>query len=149
MPLRKMRSRSLAVVELVLSLSVSRAWCIATNTHTGKKKEKKENTEQNKVYFNPLPSLFDSYPWEIDWADHLRERKRGREWRRENNFTAVPTILLEEEEEMQAASHPFPSNFTSVTHPPLKSVRSDNIFLPQLPTSSLLHTFLHTYTNIR
>lgn len=36
MPLRKMRSRSLAVVELVLSLSVSRAWCMAAK-HTQKK----------------------------------------------------------------------------------------------------------------
>lgn len=34
MPLRKMRSRSLAVVELVLSLRVSSAWCMAAERHT-------------------------------------------------------------------------------------------------------------------
>lgn len=38
MPLRKMRSRSLAVVELVLSLSVSRAWCMAAK-HTQEKRK--------------------------------------------------------------------------------------------------------------
>lgn len=44
MPLRKMRSRSLAVVELVLSLSVSRAWCIAAYTNTNHKKKEEEKT---------------------------------------------------------------------------------------------------------
>lgn len=45
MPLRKMRSRSLAVVELVLSLSVSRAWCMAIQTS---KKGKREKTHKKR-----------------------------------------------------------------------------------------------------
>ena len=69
MPLRKMRSKSLAVVELVLSLSVSRAWCMATHTQTQTQTEKSERTA---FYFSPHFSLFNSNPWETDFI-RMRE----------------------------------------------------------------------------
>lgn len=82
MPLRKMRSRSLAVVELVLSLSVSRAWCMATHTQ-----EKKEEKEKSLFHFPPLHML------QLPMGNRLK-RERVRE--RESTFTVVHTTWLNE-----------------------------------------------------
>lgn len=86
MPLRKMRSRSLAVVELVLSLSVSKAWCMAahehTHTHTGK---------TNFIYFSC--STFCSCPWETDWIQRVyttQQNKYEEEWGRRGRLTFFP-----------------------------------------------------------
>lgn len=44
-------------------------------------------------------------------------------------------------ERIGAVSHPFPGNFTPVSHSPLKSVRSSSIFPLQLPALPLSFPF--------
>lgn len=71
MPLRKMRSRSLAVVELVLSLSVSKAGCMAV----------KNKQEEDILYIEKAKQLFYSFTmsqveerlkWELPAIQHYQ-----------------------------------------------------------------------------
>lgn len=126
MPLRKMRSRSLAVVELVLSLSVSRAWCMATHG---------ERTEFISLHVLQFPH---------GKLNRSPQRKKEGEGGYYCSFHYMAEgkggAGGEEGEGMGAALHLFPSNLTSVSHPPLWSDR-----IPQLPTSSLSPSNAHVH----
>lgn len=113
-----------------------------------KKRKKRENTQKKKTEFISLYycATFHCYPWETDWTAHLKDKG--------STYTVAHTSFASERSlegkwaegrrgggKGGAASHPFPSNFTSVSHSALKSVTSGSIFLPQLPTSSFPLTY--------
>lgn len=67
MPLRKMRSRSLAVVELVLSLSVSKAGCMAV-----KHWKQSINTAKQLFYSFTTSQKDERLKWELAAIQHYQ-----------------------------------------------------------------------------
>lgn len=120
-PFRKIRSRSLAVVELVLSLSVSRAWCMAkTDKQTDKNAVLSIWILLSNLHFAAGNNLSSPQKKKKQGGNHEGHFQRMTEgWRKSENEG--------EEGDMGAASHPFPNNFTSVSHPARKSARRDCI----------------------
>ena len=143
MPLRKMRSRSLAVVELVLSLSVSRAWCMA-NT---------QKIEEEKVYFyeNLLPvqpplvgNIMRSLPGRQNrMSEPINSSGTFTEWTREEEGETrwgLPHIVS------QAISPVSVTLLISLSDATVSF--SHNSQLPLSPTYVFIHTHTHTHTHV-
>lgn len=133
MPLRKMRSRSLAVVELVLSLRVSSAWCMAAERHTEEGGKK---------------SLFFFSPWEIDGEKGTGQRRQiCRSWysrnseRRGSSETGAASHFSPPARNSPPSLSLLPFRLTQVTVSP-----HHQHGLPALPPQHMLKS-AHAHTN--